>query len=214
MFRRKRMRKMEILTGISPDWKILDLGGSPEIWRLVPTRPRITIVNLDPHTVEDTDGGRLEFVIGDATSLPYAAGSYDMVFSNSLIEHLHDWETQVRFAEEVRRLGKIYWVQTPARMSLIEPHTIGIIAHWLPRRIQPGFIRWLSAYGWTHRPSRTMLRAFADEVRLLSYKEMVALFPDALIITERFLFFPKSYIALYKSKPGAGSVTLKAGSPI
>ena len=189
---------MERLTGVGPQTRVLDLGGSAHIWELAKARPRIRFVNIDAIIAQDTDGGRLEFTVADATMIPEPDASYDLVFSNSLIEHLYTWEAQVQFANEARRLGNSYWIQTPARASLIEPHTFGIIGHWLPRKFQPFFVRYLTIYGWRNLPDKAMVQAFVDEHRLLNRQEMTKLFPDAKILTERFCFFPKSYIAWRK----------------
>jgi hypothetical protein len=199
IFRKHRMLRMERLTGLQTSWHVIDLGGHPHIWELANFRPKIDFVNLDNKIDVDTHDGRLRFRVENATDLPDADGSFDMVFSNSLIEHLHNWETQQKFAEEVRRLAKHYWIQTPSRWSLIEPHTVGFIGHWLPRRLQPFFVRWTTVWGLTNRISAQQGRDFVDEVRLLNKKEMQILFPDAEIITERFLFLPKSYIALRRA---------------
>jgi hypothetical protein len=198
IFRRRRMLRMERLTGVGPQTRVLDLGGSAHIWELAKARPRIRFVNIDAIIAQDTDGGRLEFTVADATMIPEPDASYDLVFSNSLIEHLYTWEAQVQFANEARRLGNSYWIQTPARASLIEPHTFGIIGHWLPRKFQPFFVRYLTIYGWRNLPDKAMVQAFVDEHRLLNRQEMTKLFPDAKILTERFCFFPKSYIAWRK----------------
>jgi hypothetical protein len=47
---------------------------------------------------------------------------YDIAFSNSVIEHVGDWERQAAFASEIRRVGKNLWIQTPAKECPIEPH--------------------------------------------------------------------------------------------
>ena len=61
---------------------LLDVGGSPEIWKLCPVRPRLTLLNIRGYVTE------LPFVVGDAVQLPFREGAFDVVFSNSLIEHL------------------------------------------------------------------------------------------------------------------------------
>ncbi|HEX4060865.1 MAG TPA: UDP-N-acetylmuramoyl-tripeptide--D-alanyl-D-alanine ligase [Streptosporangiaceae bacterium] len=52
---------------------------------------------------------------------------YDLVFSNSLIEHVGGHERRERFADTVHQLSGAYWVQTPYRYFPVEPH-------WHPAR--------------------------------------------------------------------------------
>jgi len=89
-----------------------------------------------------------------------------------------------------------YWIQTPARSFPIEPHLITLFIHYLPKSLQQRLIRWFTVWGWMTKPSAEKVSVFLEEVRLLTYKEMRALFPDGKIIRERFLGLTKSYIAL------------------
>ena len=61
-------------------------------------------------------------MVGDGCALKFPDKSYDIAFSNSVIEHVGSWERQQAFAKDIRRVGKAIWVQTPARECLIEPH--------------------------------------------------------------------------------------------
>ncbi|WP_255695553.1 methyltransferase domain-containing protein [Rhodohalobacter sp. 614A] len=59
-------------------------------------------------------GKQFQYVQGDALDMHmFEDKSFDVVFSNSVIEHVGSFENQRRFADEVRRVGKAYWVQTP-----------------------------------------------------------------------------------------------------
>jgi hypothetical protein len=127
---------------------------------------------------------------------------YDIVFSNSVIEHVGSWEDQQAFAREVRRVGKKVWVQTPAMECPIEPHYLAPFMHWLPKYIQRRLIRWCSVYGLVQRPSQKEVKQMVDSIRLISKAEMNELFPDCEILIERmFCIFPKSYIAVRKGEP-------------
>ena len=86
-------------------------------------------------------------VRGDACYLPHVDRGFDIAFSNSVIEHLGEYESQRRFAEEIRRVGRKVWVQTPARWFLVEPHFLTVGIHWLPRSVQRRTLRWLSVAG-------------------------------------------------------------------
>lgn len=49
----------------------------------------------------------------DIGGLPRAC--FDLVYSNSVIEHLGTWEKQQAFAAEARRVGRGYWIPTPGQ---------------------------------------------------------------------------------------------------
>lgn len=129
--------------------------------------------------------------------MPYRSGQFGLAFSNSVIEHVGGWEDQRRFAAEIRRVGRSYWVQTPNRWFPVEPHLIGVFIHFLPFRIQRKLVRWFTVWGWVNKPSQQQIDDFIRDTRLLTEREMRALFPDAQIYYERVLFlFKKSFIAV------------------
>jgi len=135
-------------------------------------------------------------VLGDGCALPFADKSFDVLFSNSVIEHVGTWERQQAFAREARRVGRRLWVQTPAREFFIEPHLIAPVIHWLPHSWQRRLIRNFTVRGWLERPGPRDVEEFLAEVRLLTFAEMQSLFPDCTIMRERFLGLTKSYIAV------------------
>jgi hypothetical protein len=182
---------------------LLDVGGYPVYWV---SKPRLvkSIDILNIHSIEVEPVFRtyeLTTVIGDGCSLPYADQSFDIVHSNSVIEHVGDWSRQQAFASELRRVGKTVWVQTPAFECPIEPHYLAPFIHYLPKSIRKPVIRWLTPMGWIDRPSSSLLDELIESTRLLKKSEMKVLFPDCEIITERlFGVLPKSYIAIkYKT---------------
>ena len=60
---------------------------------------------------------------GDATNLSnFKDNQFDIVFSNSLIEHLYTYENMKLMANETMRVGKKFFVQTPNKYFPIEPH--------------------------------------------------------------------------------------------
>jgi ubiquinone/menaquinone biosynthesis C-methylase UbiE len=134
---------------------------------------------------------------GDGCNLPFADGSYDMVFSNSVIEHVGTWEQQQAFAREARRVGRKLWIQTPAFECPVEPHYIAPFVHYLPRSVQKATLRWCTPWGWLQKPTKQQVNDAVDSTRLLSKREFRELFPDCEILTERLAgILPKSYIAI------------------
>ena len=106
------------LLGIGPETRVLDVGGTLDIWLLAPLMPRLVMLNNQPAA----PGAPAPDLLADGRSLPFRDASFDVVFSNSVIEHLGDAQSQVRFAAEVARVGNAYWVQTPNRLFPVEQH--------------------------------------------------------------------------------------------
>jgi hypothetical protein len=178
----------------SKDDRILDVGGYPEFWAGSGIESFVTILNLHPTT--STSNKRIFIVIGDGTDLKYEDQCFDIVFSNSVIEHLGTVEPQQRFASECARVGKRLWIQTPARSFPIEPHFLTPFIHFFPKSWQKKLLRNCTVWGWLVRPSDKQIEDALDEIRLLSETEMRDLFPDCSIKREKILGFTKSYIAV------------------
>ncbi|MFT4177303.1 MAG: class I SAM-dependent methyltransferase [Luteolibacter sp.] len=202
-WRQKRMVRFEALIKPNADDIVLDVGGYPATWI---SRPQITnrVDCLNVHPVNWDSGRhpnhRITTIVGDGCSLSYENDSYDILFSNSVIEHVGDWNKQKAFASEARRVGQRIWVQTPAYECPIEPHFLAPFVHWLPIPIRRRVLRWLTLWGWMSKPTQDTIDKTISFTRLLSKKQVKALFPDCIIITERLWgIFPKSYIA-YRTK--------------
>jgi SAM-dependent methyltransferase len=200
-FRPRRLKFFYEIFDVREGTRILDLGGGPHLWDLAQVLglplPRVTILNIRP-----PGNGSLPacatWVIGDAVSAPFDDFSFDVAFSNSLIEHLTDWDSQCTFASEVRRLAPNYFVQTPDRHFPVEPHFITPFMHWLPKHIQRLLVRHFTVWGILQRPNREFVESVVAELRLLSRTEMTRLFPDANIVTEKFAGISKSILACRK----------------
>lgn len=186
--------------------RILDVGGLPRFWADVPIQGRLTLLNLSP--LDDYDRSFMaphwEAVVGDGTRLDYADGEFDIVFSNSVIEHVGTLDNQVAFAKEVMRVGKSYWVQTPAKEFIIEPHYLTPVIHWFPKHVQRRLLRNFSLWGLLGRPDAATLDSVLAELRLLNAKEFQRLFAGSSIYVERMLGCPKSYIAYRLPGTAAG----------
>ena len=191
-FRRDRMAIFQRTFTLTARTRILDVGGTALNWSLIPARPQVTLLNLP------TDGEA--DVIGDGRYLPFRDASFDIVFSNSVIEHISTEQDQRRFAGEVRRTGRAYWVQTPDRRFPIEPHLLTPFVHWLPKRMRVAITRRFTFWSLIERPSPDRwafyIRHCSEEVRLLDATQLQAMFPEAKIIRERFLGLSKSLIAV------------------
>jgi ubiquinone/menaquinone biosynthesis C-methylase UbiE len=179
--------------------RILDVGGTPDIWVTAPARARIFLLNM-PRARAEAFAPHLIYVEADGCRLPFADQSFDIVFSNSVIEHVGSEEAQERFAREVARVGKGYWVQTPNRYFPVETHLLTPFIHFLPKRLAAFLAERLTVWALIYRPGRPEKRWYLNhilrEVRLCSKEDFQRLFPGATIRKERFCFFTKSLIAV------------------
>ncbi len=199
-FRERRFARFRELLQPEPFDTILDIGGTTAMWQRTPVAVgNVHVLNLEPRWIQRNGDTRATVapVVGNALSLPVADGAYDIVFSNSVIEHVGTRENQLRFAEEARRAGKKLWVQTPAREFFFEPHYLTPFVHYLPKAAQRRLLRYVSVWGWLNRPSPAHIADIVDEIRLLTHAEMKVLFPDCEIVRETVGGMTKSYIAYH-----------------
>lgn len=192
-FRPRRAR--QIAAGfpllLAPSKTVLDVGGGPWPWSDIRTRAGLTILNRSlPSSLAAVAHATL--VTGDGTALLYR----DKVFSNTVIEHVGNLAAQRRFAAEVRRCGREYYVQTPNRWFFVEPHLITAFVHWLPFCVKRRLVRHLSVWGLVTRPTQERIDDLLRNTRLLSKAELASLFPGDLIVRERFLGMTKSFIVI------------------
>jgi SAM-dependent methyltransferase len=182
--------------GITAETSILDVGGTPETWLLLDVRPRVTLLNT-PRTREELAAAPA-WVAGDGRALPFRDAAFDIVFSNSVIEHVGDADSQQRFALEIMRVGRTFWVQTPNRWFPVEQHLLTPFIHWLPKPLQraivPRFTLWSALVRPTPDRRDFYLGHYLDEVRLLTAADLRRLFPHARLIRERFCGWTKSLI--------------------
>jgi ubiquinone/menaquinone biosynthesis C-methylase UbiE len=195
------MRRFAREFALTAETRVLDVGGTPDCWRWLPVLPRVVFLNT-PRAREEV-GEAAEWVAGDGRRLPFADGAFDVVFSNSVIEHVGDAESQRRFAGEVRRVGRAYWVQTPNRWFPVEQHLLTPLVHWLPKRWQnaivPRFTVWAFMTRTTSDRRQFYLEHYLSDVRLLGGRELRELFPRACIVRERFCGWTKSLVAFEKA---------------
>jgi hypothetical protein len=195
---RLRRRRWRRLLEHVPDFaqmRVLDLGGTTIFWTSAPVRPKsVTLINLN-----DPGSGRpwIRPITGDAGDAPELVRdeTFDLVFSNSLIEHLGGHYQRLRFSEVVRSMAPRYVVQTPYRFFPVEPHWLFPGMQFLPTRVRSWLApRWPlgHTYGWPQPQATNEVMS----IDLLSVTEMRTYFPDARIVWERFAGLPKSMTAI------------------
>jgi hypothetical protein len=197
--RERRFRLFDRLVGDLPrPLRIIDIGGTTKFWVQRGWADRsdvsITLVNLE---AEEQRYESITPTAGDATDLAdHADGSFDIAFSNSVIEHLFTLENQQRMADEVRRVATAYWVQTPNFWFPVEPHFLVPAWHWLPEDARVAILR-RRGVGWAGRCTDPHhARRVVQEHRLMRRAELSRLFPEAVIVGERIGGLTKSWTAL------------------
>lgn len=193
----------QLLDPFSEPVRVLDIGGTPAFWlHNAPTLPKqcdFTLLNLDPASTEELPRARC--VVGDARRTSFADLEFDVVFSNSVIEHVGTLYDQRAMAREVRRVARAYFVQTPNRYFPLEPHFLFPFWQFLPAWFRAALHRRFKL-GWMQRQPDTLLaRADVEQVRLLNRTELGRLFPDATIHRETLGPLTKSLIAVRKLPP-------------
>lgn len=154
----------------------------------------IVILNVRP---EDSEYAHIEMVLGDARYMPeFADDEFDLVYANSVIEHVGGLHDQRNMAEEVRRVGRHHFIQTPNYWFPIEPHFLAPGFQYWPRRLRAWSItKWdLGPYG-TGTFDMDGAYECIDEVRLLRRRELESLFPGSVLWEEKVLGLVKSFVA-------------------
>lgn len=174
-------------TGITEQSTILDVGGSIHNWAFLDFRLDATFLNI-------RNDGQSPLVIADGCRLPFADKAFDVVFSNSLIEHQSTSDRPKKFAAECQRVGNGYFIQTPNKHFPIEPHRL---APWY--NSWPAWIKLrahiLTPWGWMSGASRQESIDFHAEHLPLDYADMMAMFDNGRIVRERAAGLTKSIIA-------------------
>jgi hypothetical protein len=184
--------------------RILDLG--PEdgnyIAKIIPFRENVFIADINEEMLKR---GRARYgfqtvLLDESGVLPFEDNYFDIVHCSSVIERVtvdkgQQWSIQSKkefteisfkrqkqFANEIRRVGKSYFVQTPNKNFIFESHTWLPLIQFLPRPLMIKTIRFLNKW-WVKKT--------APDWNLLTVRQMKELFPDVIIVREKVFGFNK-----------------------
>jgi SAM-dependent methyltransferase len=197
-FRRRRFELFtSLLRPLPRPVRILDVGGVERFWSNMGAADseglEILLLNVNPQTPR---AGNIGAVMADARDMSaFGDDEFDVVFSNSAIEHVGDFDDQRQVAAEIRRVGRRYFVQTPNRYFPLEPHFLTPGFQFLPLRARVGLVRRLPLGHYRAMPDEAEARRAVAEIRLLGLRELRSLFPDATVHRERVLGLTKSFVA-------------------
>lgn len=159
--RERRHERFFALTGLRLGARVLDVGCGEIGLRAL--EPGLDVTGLDLHERPGYPGA---FVRADAAEeIPFGAGEFDLVYCSSVIEHVRP-ARRAAFAAEIRRVGRGWFVQTPALSFPIEPHSLLPGAHWIPERVRRPYWRLGAAGQW-------------EDISLLRRDELEGLFGPA-----------------------------------
>jgi SAM-dependent methyltransferase len=175
----------------------LDLGGGPGSYLLSELdargqgAPRVILLDLGEAELLDARRRfpQVQCVRADGEHLPFRDEAFNLVFCNSVIEHVAH---PAALAAEIRRTGRRFFVQTPNGNFPLESHShVPLPFFWrMPRALQRGMCRIVGAR-WDYVMS----------VHYLTPQELQAYFPDAELIRERAWGLTKSFYLV--TLPGA-----------
>ncbi len=191
---------------------ILDMGGGDgtymDRFKDSLKKYKVLIADIDSDALKNAQkkGYYISQIDAASNGLPFKDQEVDCVFCNSVIEHItipknELWsdrsysdgfskdalEIQTKFATELRRVAKKYYVQTPHKAFPIEAHTWFPFVGYLKRKNQLKVIKKLNKF-WVKKT--------APDWNLLDEHDMQKMFPDAEIIVWKKFGFKKEIIAL------------------
>lgn len=197
-FRNKRSKFFISLLGKNADknLRVLDIGGTDYFWETIEINHRkhwkITLLNSEKIDRQNDD---FKYLLGDALDLSNLCfDDYDLIFSNSVIEHVGGMDEQRQFANQILFLNKPFFIQTPNYYFPFEPHFLFLGFQFLPIKFRAWLIRHFDL-GWYKKEldyKKSLL--LASSIHLLKFKELQSLFPKCNIYKEKFLFMTKSFV--------------------
>ena len=176
--RRRKFRLFMEHMRPGPDTTVVDVGAADApfavaaghastynfLEAMYPWPERITAVSVDelPHFA--TAFPEVRTVQADGRNLPFGDREFDVAFSNAVVEHLGDRDSQRAFVHELCRVAERVFVTTPNRWFPLEVHTLLPFVHWLPARAR-------------ERLMARLPRQDVDGLRPLGPREFRSLFP-------------------------------------
>jgi len=196
-FRQRRLALLRsLIESIPPPVKILDVGGTQEFWERLDwpagNLAEITLLNINANSGV---GPRFRMVIGDARDMGrFREDEFDVVFSNSVIEHVGDYSDQARMASEIKRVGRRVFLQTPNFYFPVEPHFMFIGFQFLPLSVKTWLLLHFNLGWYPRKTDSAEALAIAGSIRLVSHRDLQRLFPGAKIVREKILGLTKSFV--------------------
>jgi tRNA(Arg) A34 adenosine deaminase TadA/SAM-dependent methyltransferase len=149
------------------DCRVLDVGITPDqtlpesnfFEALYPHKENITATSFEAASQIERRFPGVRFVRTSGSRLPFPDGSFDIVVSFAVLEHVGTREDQRRFLSELFRVGNRVFLTTPNRWFPVEFHTFLPFLHWLPQRAHQALLRRLNMKFWADTANLNLLGA-------------------------------------------------------
>lgn len=190
IWRQRRMEAFVKLIRPRRGSRVIDLGGLPQMWEMLDLDLDITLLNLPGALKIDQQIFKHQYRLLEVdvcNLMDFKDNEFDIVFSNSVIEHIGPLESQEAFAKTVRRLAPSYWIQTPSIWFPIEAHCNLPFWWFYPSSFKQSWIHCWQQQG------REFCWKQMVETRILTLSCLKSFFPEAKVYTEYMAGFPKSY---------------------
>lgn len=180
--------------------KILDVGGTEVFWEIMGFTENedyeITILNLSK---VNTKYFNIVSISGDGRNMSqFKDDEFDIVFSNSVIEHVGKFKDQMKMANEMQRLGKNYFLQTPSFYSPIEPHFFVPFFQILPVKLRTLLLQNFNLGYLKKTPEKEKAKKIIESINLPKKEELEKMFPESTIKKEKAFGLTLSYIVYNK----------------
>lgn len=181
---------------------ILDVGGTISFWEQMDfiNRQNVEIIILNLKKEEHNPYINIRCIEGNGCDMKeFPDNTFDIVFSNSVIEHVGSFQNQEKMAKEFQRVGKAFFLQTPNYWFPLEPHFLTFGFQFLPVRVRAFLLRRFTLGWYSQNNDYNESIKKANSIRLLTKKQLKKLLPGATIVDEKLFGFTKSFM-VYKSK--------------
>ena len=196
-----RRRKWKIfLETIKPTLKlrILDVGFTENEYsetdnfleKNYPYPQNITALGIDTPKKFRERYPQVKAVKYDGNKFPFDDRTFDVCWSNAVLEHVGNRDKQTMFLKEIKRVAKVAFITTPNKYFPVEVHTRTPLLHFLSKKL---FDKYLSLIGKTW--------AAGNYMNLLSYKDIRKLLKEAGInnydIIKNRLLFTLDFVVIF-----------------
>ncbi|MBC7900225.1 MAG: methyltransferase domain-containing protein [Saprospiraceae bacterium] len=184
-----------------PEMSVLDVGYSANemsetdnfIEKFYPYPQMLTALGLEDPANFRKMYPQVECLQYDGTRFPFEDQSFDVCWSNAVIEHVGTREQQLNFIRETKRVAKRVFFTTPNRYFPVEVHTRTPLLHLMPKSVFESYLRFIGK-GW----------ATGSYMNLLSSGEIKTLLQEANItefeiIKNRLMGFSLDFVVIINS---------------